>query len=159
MLANFEDAMKDPHGKGPALLRTSKKIFDSLEFAGKANVTKTKTKNKSEKNESDARRLSSCVDYPGWKDADEWGCEQYSQFSSAAELKHGCMEHKRLHRQQRIPAEDACCAWGRNRRNRRNASRKASRLCSYRRRHSQRTFKWRRDDRELQRKEQYRGPP
>ena len=74
-----EDAMKDPHGKGPALILHAKRNFDSLEFAGKANVTKTKHNN--EKNKADARRLSSCVDYSGWKDADNWGCAQYAQFS------------------------------------------------------------------------------
>ena len=113
MFANFEDAMKDPHGKGPALLHTSKKIFDSLEFAGKANVTKTKTKNKSEKNESDARRLSSCVDYPGWKDADEWGCAQYSQFSicgGAQAWTYGAISA--YTDSSGYSAEDACCACG-----------------------------------------------
>ena len=66
MFAKLQDALKDPHGDGPAHMLHAKRIFDSLEFAGKANVTKTENNN--EKNKADARRLSSCVDYPGWID-------------------------------------------------------------------------------------------
>ena len=70
--------MKDPHGKGPALILRAKRKFDSLEFAGKANLTKTKNNN--EKNKADARRLSSCVDYPGWVDNFDAPCSFYTSY-------------------------------------------------------------------------------
>ena len=106
-----EDAMKDPHGKGPALILHAKRNFDSLEFAGKANVAKTKNNN--EKNKADARRLSSCVDYSGWKDADDWGCAQYAQFSicgGAQAWAYGAISA--YTDSSGYSAEDACCACG-----------------------------------------------
>ena len=108
-----EDAMKDPHGKGPALILHAKRNFDSLEFSGKANVTKTKTKNNNEKNKADARRLSSCVDYSGWKDTDDWGCAQYAQFSicgGAQAWTYGPISD--YTDSSGHSAEDACCACG-----------------------------------------------
>ena len=98
VFANVADAMKDPNGKGPALILRAKRNFDSLEFTGKANVTKTKNNN--EKNKADARRLSSCVDYPGWKDAYENSCADYSQFSIWSSSMDVCTI-KRFRRQQR----------------------------------------------------------
>ena len=97
--------------KVPRSYYTQKRNFDSLEFAGKANVTKTKNNN--EKNKADARRLSSCVDYPGWKDADEWGCAQYSQFSicgGAQAWTYGAISD--YTDTSGHSAEDACCACG-----------------------------------------------
>ena len=99
VFANVEDAMKDPHGKGPALILRAKRNFDSLEFVGKANVTKTKNNN--EKNKADARRLSSCVDYPGWKDALNWCAFILSIFNLRRSSSMDVWSNKRLHRQQR----------------------------------------------------------
>ena len=63
---------------------------------------------------ADARRLSSCVDYPGWKDADEWGCAlQYSQFSicgGAQAWTYGAISA--YTDSSGHSAEDACCACG-----------------------------------------------
>ena len=118
VFANVEDAMKDPH---PRSYYAQKEISNS-----KANVTKTKNNN--EKNKADARRLSSCVDYSGWKDADDWVVRSTLNFLYAAELKHGRMPltPTAADTRRRMRAARA----GGNRRNRRNASRKA--LCSHR---------------------------
>ena len=49
----------------------TQKISTPLEFAGKANI---QDQENNEKNKADARRLSSCVDYPGWIDNFNAGC-------------------------------------------------------------------------------------
>ena len=111
VFANVEDAMKDPHGKGPALILHAKRNFDSLEFVGKANVTKTKNNN--EKNKADARRLSSCVDYPGWVDNFNAGCSFYTSYLPCGGDQAwpyglmGAYTDSSGH-----SAEDACCACG-----------------------------------------------
>ena len=106
-----EDAMKDPHGKGPVLILHAKRNFDSLEFAGKANVTKTKNNN--EKNKADARHLSSCVDYPGWVDNFNSGCSFYTSYLPCGgdqAWPYGAISA--YADSSGHSAEDACCACG-----------------------------------------------
>ena len=59
----LQDALKDPHDKRPAHILHAKRIFDSLEFAGKTNFTKIKikTKNNNEKTEKEKIRQTQDV--------------------------------------------------------------------------------------------------
>ena len=93
--------------------RTHAAREEDIRLAWICRQSESKTEN--EKNNSDARRLSSsqCVDYPGWKDADEWGCAQYSQFficGGAQPWQYGAISS--YTDSSGHSAEDACCACG-----------------------------------------------
>ena len=56
-----EDAMKDPHGKGPALILHAKRNFDSLEFAGKRMLPRPRTTTKRTRQTQDVCRHASTI--------------------------------------------------------------------------------------------------
>ena len=113
----YVETLERPHGKGPALYH-AKRNFDLLEFAGKANVTKTKNNN--EKNKADARRLSSCVDYSGGRMLMIGDVHSTPSFLFGGGVLHGAWSNERLHRQQRTLAVMRA-ARGRDRRNARKS--------------------------------------
>ena len=91
MFGKLHDALKDPHGDGPAHMLHAKRIFDSLEFAGKANLTKTeKEKNKAKMQDVYRRRHASTI--LGGRMLMNGDVHNTPNFLSVVGLKHGRME-------------------------------------------------------------------
>ena len=126
--------MKDPHGKGPALILHAKRTFDSLGFAGKANLTETKNNN--EKNKADARRcrrhastILDGADNPERPDAPFIPLT----FLASGDQARGRMDPISAYADSSgHSAEDACCACGGEQEEQAEHGRKASRHRSHR---------------------------